>query len=468
MRRLPTLLSSSRHREQRLPRSVGKQVAVLLVVGGLAGCDGDGNDGDVVRLTIPGSQQVFNDLPLDWVQGDTHVHTHVSTDAGAESTPAAIREVGLREGLEWALIADHSNATGSEAYCHDSPVPNDCVEQQQLWNLGPEFPLWDEAKATSDAAFLLVDGNEASPVDAIKPPPTQVRQPTGHVTVFPKDLNTFDTSWQILDRPAGSIDGGWAIDQAHAHGALAFVNHPYSPLDASPWTDFDWSSFAYDGMEVFNATAQYDVGDSAALDAALCDWSAGHYPAFIGSSDVHRVLVEPPGKLLDPALGSARTSVLVASLAWPDIVAAIEQGHTIAHDKDTFLDMRVTLAGQSRVLVPGDRQRLASRTQVTVRIGGWSATEGTVRLLAVADGACTDHRRDYAASGEGPRKVELDAELLAEYTMPISGPTAVQQFQTTVDVEPGTTLAAVLNPADAILGEFGVALPTPVKLERAE
>jgi len=460
-----TIFIGLRHREQMPARSGRKKIVILLAVLGLASCDGGSGGGDSARLPITGSQQVFNDLPQDWVQGDTHVHTYISTDAGAESTPAAIRDVGLREGLEWALMTDHSNATGSEAYCHGDPVPNDCVEQPELWNLGPEFPLWDDARTKTDATFLLVDGNEASPVDAIKPPSTQLRQPTGHTTVFPKDPDTFDTNWQILDRPAGSIQGGWAIDEAHAHGALAFVNHPYSPLNASPWTDFDWSSFDYDGIEVFNASAQYDIGDIAALDAALCDWSEGHYPAFIGSSDVHRVLVEPPGKLLEPALGSARTSVLVPSLEWSNIVAAIEQGHTIAHDKDTFLDMRVTLAGQSHVMVPGDRQRISSRTQVTVRIGGWSANGGTVRLLAVADGACIDHRRDFTASGEGPGKVELNAELLAEYTMPISGPTAVQEFQATVDVEPGTTLAAVLNPPDAVLGAFGVALPTPVKLE---
>lgn len=199
----------------------------------LAACKVADSSSPAVDLALadPRGQAVL--APADdrlWLQGDLHVHSIFSTDTdwSRPSTPALIREAAIARGLEFVLLTDHSNSTGSEAHCREHPEPNDCVEQDHLLNLGPDFPFWASAATLRDEALLLVDGNEASPVDL------SGSTARGHVNIVPRDLDAFDPDWIVVDRPSGAVTGGWAIGAAHAHGALAILNHPYSPGGVPP------------------------------------------------------------------------------------------------------------------------------------------------------------------------------------------------------------------------------------------
>lgn len=297
-----------------------------------------------------------------WLQGDSHVHSIFSTDTdwSRPSTPALIRETAMARGLEFVLLTDHSNSTGSERYCREHPEPNDCVEQEHLHNLGSDSPFRASAAALRDE----LDGSEASPVDLSE------STARGHVNIVPRSLRGFDPGWIVVDRPSGAVSGGWAIGAAHAHGALAILNHPYSPGGVPPWTEYDWTSFDYDAIEVYNGSAGRDDGEAAALEALRCDWSKGRHVAAIGASDNHRVWLEEPGDTLNPALGGARTSVLVEALDWDAVIAAVVARHTVAHDPWAFAELRVGLA-DGRILRPGDVAELDGPTAVEVAFGGW-------------------------------------------------------------------------------------------------
>lgn len=419
-------------------------------------------------LSHPGASAV---LPAPdgrvWLQGDFHVHSIYSTDTdwSRPSTPADIRTTAIARGLEFVLLTDHSNSTGSEQHCREHSEPNDCVEQEHLHNLGPEFPFWASAATLRDEAFLLVDGNEASPVDL------SAATPRGHVNIVPRDLTAFNPDWIIVDRPSGAVTGGWAIGAAHARGALAIVNHPYSPGGVPPWTEYDWTSFAYDAMEVYNGSAGWDDGDAAALDALRCDWSRGRHVAAVGASDNHRVWVESPGDTLNPALGDARTSVLVASLAWDEVIAAVVARHTVAHDPWAFAELRLYLP-DGRVLLPGDVATVDGPVEVVVELGGWideTVARGAEKLVlrTVRDGACTADPR--GTPGQSAR-VTVAAEAVAELTPGVPPPPgnrggAVATWRGVV--QPGTTFSLSIEGRRPLLGGRGQAVPTPIRLAPA-
>ena len=409
-----------------------------------------------VTYALSGGQMALVHTDAAWLQGDTHVHSMESTDADMRSTPTLIRDTALAQGLEWVVITDHSNATGSRAHCLDDPEPNDCVEQEHLHNLKPEFPTFDTTRSLSDDQLVMVTGNEASPVDLTN------LTPRGHVNVVPRDPAQFDTDWVIADRPSGAVSGGAAIVAAHAHDAMAILNHPFSPGGATPWVEFDWTNMDYDAVEIYNGGGGYDSGDQRGFVAALCDWTQGHPVAFVGASDNHRTFVPAPGDLLNPALGDARTSVLVAELSWPAIVAALQARRTIAHDKASFLEMRATVAG-TRYL-PGDVVELAHASRVELELGGWTDEPAEVEVLAALDGACTDGR------GRSPATVEVAWDVVAAFPLASVGPEAGQQpdrFVTTLDVEPGTTLVARIKRSWKELGQRGQAIASPIRFAAA-
>lgn len=390
-----------------------------------------------------------------WLQADLHVHSVFSTDTdwSRPSTLERLREVALARGLSFLLITDHSNSTGSEPHCRDHPEPNDCVEQPHLHNLGSEFPAFVTARSLSDDRIEIVQGNEASPVDL------DTLRPRGHVNVMPRDPETFDTTWIIEDRPSAAVAGGWAIAAAQQHAAFVILNHPYSPGGATPWIEYDWTSFGYDAIEVYNASAGFDEGDQAGFEALLCDWSQGRHVAAVGASDNHRWWIEHPGDLLNPALGAARTSLLVDGVRWGALVEAFGRRHTVAHDPESFLEFRVTLADGTRLL-PGDVHPLAAATAVEVAVGGWSEPGGAIVLAAVADGACSRDRRGVA--DEDWRVVVAWTEL-ARQALPETPGEAVA-FRWRGSLAPGTTLAAWVDRERRFMQDRGQAIPTPVRL----
>jgi len=78
----------------------------------------------------------------EWLLGDLHVHaTGASNDTGGDSHPAAIAQRAKEMGLDFVVLTDHSNSTGSD--------PSTTDEDPILFNQGPEFVFWDEAAALS-------------------------------------------------------------------------------------------------------------------------------------------------------------------------------------------------------------------------------------------------------------------------------------------------------------------------------
>src|SRR5687768_4423879 len=103
-----------------------------------------------------------------WYAGDVHVHaTGASNDTGGDSFPEAIAEKAKERGLSFVVLTDHSDGTGS---VFDPEIPD-----PPPLNQAPEFPYWDRAQELSDASFLMIDGNELSPIAAGEIPD----QPTG-------------------------------------------------------------------------------------------------------------------------------------------------------------------------------------------------------------------------------------------------------------------------------------------------
>jgi hypothetical protein len=117
-----------------------------------------------------------------WYRGDLHVHaTDASNDTGGDSYPSDIKQKAQEAGLDFVVLTDHSNSTGSD--------PDTTYEDPALFNMGPEFPYWDSAAMLTDLGnFLMICGNELSP----RHPGSE---PTGHIGCLPFNLNTFDQNY---------------------------------------------------------------------------------------------------------------------------------------------------------------------------------------------------------------------------------------------------------------------------------
>lgn len=266
-----------------------------------------------------------------WYHGDLHVHaTGASNDTGGDSYPSDIKQKAQEIGLDFVVLTDHSNSTGSDA--------DTTYEDPALFNMGPEFPYWDSAALLTDANFLMVCGNEISP----RHPGTQ---PTGHIGCLPANLNTFDQNYVFTDRPMGTVDGANTLEQATEAGCFKILNHPYA---INKWIAFDWTSYDYNAMEIWNGTIGYDDFDKFAYGAWICDLLAGRNVAPIGGSDNHRVFTPAPGQLLDPALGYPKTMVFAESLTWDNIVQGLEAGNTAVVEGESRLYIDDYTSGKCR------------------------------------------------------------------------------------------------------------------------
>lgn len=279
----------------------------------------------VLPLACSGVDRDEDGYELDarrWFAGDLHVHaTGASNDTDGMSFPPAIKAKALERGLDFVVLTDHSNSTGSDATTRD--------EDPALFNQGPEFMLTEEAAAQSSDTFLMVSGNEISPQQSGEFP-----TPNGHIGCIPERLDGFDVSSAFVDRPMGTVDGASALAQAQARPCFAIVNHPF---EHAPWIRYDWTSRDYDGLEVWNGGAGFDERDMEAYDAWRCDLFEGRAVTPIGASDNHQLGNEPPGNLTRPALGWPRTAVLADDLTWPSIIEALEAGRVAIYEGDTRL-----------------------------------------------------------------------------------------------------------------------------------
>src|SRR5690606_15787840 len=89
----------------------------------------DGDDLDVDMGTPPPPFSPRN-ISGQWWAGDFHVHaTGASNDTGGDSLPEDIAMVAQQRGLDFVVLTDHSNSTGSD--------PSTTDEDPLLFNMGP-------------------------------------------------------------------------------------------------------------------------------------------------------------------------------------------------------------------------------------------------------------------------------------------------------------------------------------------
>lgn len=292
---------------------------LLLGISMLCACD------DASESSGDNLPEFAEDLPGQWYVGDLHVHaTGASNDTGGDSYPEDIAAMAQARGLDFVVLTDHSNSTGSD--------PTTTEEDPELFNQGPEFVYWDEAAALSSPSFILVSGNEISPVESLDSP----NEPRGHIGCIPRTLDeSFDTDSPFVDRPVGVVSGGDVLEQALERNCFAIVNHPYA---ITPHIAFDWTGEGYHGIEVWNGTANgLDSYDLQGWNAWRCDLLAGRRVTPIAASDNHRVNIEPPGDLLNPALGRPVTAVRAATLTWDAIIAGLLAGDVALFEGDSRL-----------------------------------------------------------------------------------------------------------------------------------
>jgi hypothetical protein len=348
------------------------------------------------------------DPPGAWYAGDLHVHaTGASNDTSppGNSFPENIAAVARQRGLFFVVLTDHSNSTGSDV--------DTTFEDPALFNRGPEFPYWDRAaELTVPREFLMIDGNELSPRD-----PGIL--PTGHINCIPPDLEHFDRSGAFVDRPMGTVNGAATIAQARARGCYVIINHSYS---FQPHIAFDWTSFDYDAIEVWNGGLGIGLIESEryAHDAWRCDLLAGRNVTPIAASDVHRVFTAPPGVLSAPALGWPNTAVFATEPTWPAIMDGLRKGN---------VSLR---GGESRLYLDGydgRRARAEDRTARELRLRGrLDPAAPPARLVLTRATACND-----------PRPA-------------LTPPTLTEETLLDVTVQPGETIERAI----AIQGEPGV------------
>jgi hypothetical protein len=370
------------------------------------------------------------DPPGAWYRIDLHVHaTGASNDTGGDSWPSAIAERAQALGLDAVMLADHSNSTGSD--------PSTTDEDSLLFNMGNEFPYWDSAAILSSSDFLLVQGNELSPVKD----GAASLQPTGHIGCLPPDLMAFDTSYVFTDRPMGAVSGGDALGQAKAAGCWSILYHPYA---VAPWIRYDWQRFDYDAMEVWNGTGGWDLVDEFSRRAWLCDWVQGRRPVLVGGSDNHRVNIPAPGGGTDPALGHPYTAVFAEGLSWPAIVAGLQAGRTAVGEGNSILQLDAYTPDGD----PSDGSDAA-----WVRVRGTIDAQALDPVLTVSRcTACVDNRP--GTPNEGPDVAE---EVLEEMALT---PGSELDLEYAIEGQSGI-YHAIVRTADGHYGSLSRAIAVP-------
>jgi hypothetical protein len=376
-----------------------------------------------------------------WYPGDFHVHTSLASndtrypDGSLRSFPETIREIAQQRGMAFVTLTDHSNSAGS--------IVHTTVEDGRQWNQGPEFPLWDMAAELSTPSFLMVDASELSPVSTLDPRicehcptvGTGELTPVGHVGCVPNDLATFDLGGAFVDRPPGAVPGGSSVEQCQARGGFAIVNHPFYKV--TPWIEYDWTSFAYDAIEVWNGSAGYSAFDKSAYDAYLCDRLAGRAVVAVGGSDNHRTPLPYEDEVSVDAgapLGLPMTSVFAERLEWSAIMRAVRHGRIVIHERGTFVDLQIHAENGAWRAGVGDTIG-AQTARVTLR--GSSPRAQTVDLRHIAPGGCNERRQP--GRDAVPRVV-----LNVVHSRPVcsAGPCDFDE-QVTLALQPGLYFATV-------------------------
>lgn len=407
--------------------------------------DGGGADARLDRGdSESGGPPVLEERPAGaWFAGDLHVHaTGASNDTGGDSFPVRIKEVARERGLDWVVLTDHSNSTGSDVTTTD--------EDPALFNMGPEFPYWDRVAELTDDDFLFIDGNEISPVAEGQ------SGPTGHVGCAPADLDAFDVDYVFTDRPRGTVTGGDVLEQAREAGCFATLNHPYG---LAPWTAYDWTSFDYDAVEVYNGTAGWDAGDVHALYGWACDLAAGRAPTLVGGSDNHRIEIEPPGELLNPPLAQPTTWTWTDALSWPKVVGALRDGRVSVTDDGAPLEFDVYDGEGAWLGMMGDD--VAASSTRYARIRGEVRSLGKprmVRVIRMRADICDDPRAPNVVEIPEPNWEVVWVDTFAD------GETIDETIE--LDVAPGEFIFVYKGPEfESGISRYGVGITNAITFE---
>lgn len=386
-----------------------------------------------------------------WSAGDLHVHAAgASNDTRGASQPADIARVARSRGLEWIVLTDHSNSTGSDVTTR--------AEDPARYNEGPEFPYADEASRQSEAGrFVMVDGNEVSPVWSLDAD-AGAAEPRGHLGCIPPgNIALFRASTAALafvDRPPGAVRGGDNVAVIHGLEAWAVVNHPYA--FAAAHIAYDWTSFDYDAMEVWNGSASFDIGDGASVRAWLCDLASGRTVVAVGGSDCHEAPIDYPGTLTSPALGFPTTSVWVSSLTWPEVSAGLRRGRAVVHAQGSFVALWAAHTVTETAVMPGDELAVDAGAETIFELEGEAAVASVVTLFRTTMGSCRDTRRAGASS-----MPEVTPEVASRTELP-AGPFRVMAR---VRFDAGTSfLHAELHARGASTFESDVALTNAIRV----
>jgi len=277
--------------------------------------------------------QTWEEDPIgQWYIGDFNVHaTGASNNTDGNSFPIDIKRKALERSLDFLVLTDYSYSTGSDV--------NSLEEDTALYNQGPEFPYWKTAAMLSDVDFLMIDGNEISPEseDGVSP--------KGHIACIPTSLSSFDTTYVFVDRPKGEVSGANALQQATAAGCFKILNHPYNSDIALA---FDWTSYNYDAIEVWNGKNGFDEYDKLSYDTWICDLLLGKQLTPIGGSDCHSVSTEAPGTDGFSALAYPSTAVFASSLTWDNIITGLSEGEVAIFEGNSRLYIDDYTAGKCR------------------------------------------------------------------------------------------------------------------------
>jgi len=344
--------------------------------------------------------------PGEWLAGDLHVHSSVgSDDTDGKGTLEALAPAMQRAGLDWVVLTDHSNGTGS-MHCDDVEL---CPNQ------GPEGTsgIWPSN---------VYMGSEISPVAALGAP----NEPTGHIGCISPNGRGFEATLIFEDRPTGTVTGGDALAQCHAANGYGILNHPFGP---APWVAYDWTSEAYDAMEVYNGGARFDATDAQAVVKWEEDLAAGKRVLPVGGSDSHQWGQLDPTNLLAPPLGWPVTWVHVRKDETP--LDALFAGRIVIAEPGTSL--RIEAAGRRKVVGPGESIR------------------GTVRITLQASTVSAERVLELRRIGDGTVGVWTLGE---------------DELSVTVEAQSGIYYARVYPVGgEVLLGEAGIALTAPIWVE---
>ena len=342
----------------------------------------------------------------EWLAGDLHVHSSVgSNDTDGKGSIEALGPAMQRAGLDWIVLTDHSNSTGSM----------DCEDVEDCPNQGPEGTpgAWPEN---------VYMGSELSPVAALGAP----NEPTGHIgCISPKGAG-FASSIVFEDRPTGAVSGGDVLSQCRAADGFAILNHPYGP---APWVAYDWTSENYDAMEIYNGGARFDATDAQAVVKWEQDLATGRKVIPVGGSDSHQWGQTDPTDLLAPPLG------------WPLTWVHVRAGES---PLDALLAGRVVITepGTSLAIVAANRREM---------VGPGESISGTAKITLTGSTIYTDRVLELRRVGEGTvGAFPMDQE----------------ERSLSLDVQSGVYYGRVYPAGgEVVLGEAGIAVTAAIWVE---